>query len=105
GFFNTDFCFVGHTHIPSLFIHSQAGVNLAVPEPNTQIDLKARCIVNPGSVGQPRDHDPRAAYAIFDDQANTWDYHRVAYDVAAVQQRMEAAQLPERHILRLAYGS
>jgi len=105
GFFNTEFCFVGHTHVPSIFVHDHDGVNLVVPEPNTQVELRGRCIANPGSVGQPRDRDPRSAYVIFDDQAGTWDFRRVEYDVASVQERMQAAQLPERHILRLAYGN
>jgi diadenosine tetraphosphatase ApaH/serine/threonine PP2A family protein phosphatase len=66
--------------------------------------LSARSILNPGSVGQPRDRDARAAYAIFDTQTNTWDNRRVPYDIQSVQKRMKAFKLPERHIQRIATG-
>jgi diadenosine tetraphosphatase ApaH/serine/threonine PP2A family protein phosphatase len=77
---------------------------LVIPENFTAITLAPRVIINPGSVGQPRDRDPRAAYAIFDDVDNTWTFRRVAYDIAAVQERMRAADLPPRHIQRLEAG-
>jgi len=104
GYFETDFCFVGHTHVPVLFSLKGQTVHLEVPLPNTKFRLEKRCVVNPGSVGQPRDRDPRASYAIFDDEQNTWDYRRVEYDVETVQRRMHSAQLPERHIARLSTG-
>ena len=105
-YFETPLCFVGHTHLPviySLFDDNHLA-SLDIPEPNKKIDLPSRTIINPGSVGQPRDRDARAAFAIYDDENNTWDYRRVEYDVAAVQERMRAAELPERHIYRLAAG-
>jgi predicted phosphodiesterase len=105
-FFDTTYCFVGHTHLPVIY-HLQEGqplARLAVPEPGKLIQLARRCIINPGSVGQPRDRDPRAAYGIYDTQAQTWAYRRVAYDIPAVQSRMLAAGLPERHIQRLSAG-
>jgi hypothetical protein len=55
-------------------------------------------------VGQPRDRDPRAAFAIFDSETNTWDYRRVEYEIPLVQERMRQAGLPERHIMRIAAG-
>lgn len=103
-YFDTDLCFVGHTHIPVIFSLQEDAVNLRMPAANSQTILFARSIANPGSVGQPRDRDPRASFAIFDDEMNVWDFQRVEYDVVAVQDRMKAAQLPERHILRLAGG-
>lgn len=103
-YFATDFCFVGHTHVPVLFTLNSHGVSLQVPAVNQTFTLERRCIANPGSVGQPRDRDPRASFAIFDDETNTWDYRRVEYDVPAVQARMLAFGLPERHISRLAGG-
>ena len=103
-FFATDFCFVGHTHVPALFFSENNQVSMQVPSPNTKVTLRRRCIANPGSVGQPRDRDPRAAFAIFEDKDQTWDYVRVPYDIAAVQERMRSAKLPERHISRLAGG-
>lgn len=102
--FQTDFCFVGHTHVPVIFSLSDGAVRLEIPQPNTEFELKSRCIVNPGSVGQPRDRDPRAAFAIFDIETKVWDYRRVEYDVRGVQERMLAAELPDRHIARLVSG-
>ncbi|MCW5875257.1 MAG: metallophosphoesterase family protein [Anaerolineales bacterium] len=102
--FDGPFCFVGHTHIPVLFQQREYTVSLHMPKVNTTITLDPRCIANPGSVGQPRDRDPRAAFAIYDDQQHTWDYQRVEYDIDAVQKRMRSAGLPERHITRLASG-
>jgi diadenosine tetraphosphatase ApaH/serine/threonine PP2A family protein phosphatase len=103
-YFDDDFCFVGHTHVPVIFVFDGQSVRLQVPSPNSQIPLEKRSIANPGSVGQPRDRDPRAGFAIFDDETNVWDFRRVDYDITAVQQRMRAANLPQRHIDRLAGG-
>jgi diadenosine tetraphosphatase ApaH/serine/threonine PP2A family protein phosphatase len=61
-------------------------------------------ILNPGSVGQPRDMDPRASYAILDTEAGLWQLHRVAYDILAVQARILKAGLPERQATRLLAG-
>jgi diadenosine tetraphosphatase ApaH/serine/threonine PP2A family protein phosphatase len=61
-------------------------------------------ILNPGSVGQPRDGDPRAGYAILDTDEMTWEFHRVSYPVEIVQERMRARRFPRRLIERLAYG-
>lgn len=105
-FFDTEYCFVGHTHLPVYFQLNgrRQNARLVVPEANGRLALEPRAILNPGSVGQPRDRDPRAAYAIFDDELHTWEFCRVTYDVARVQTRMRAAGLPERHILRLTAG-
>lgn len=104
--FETHYCFVGHTHVPMIYhLPDEAlSARLIVPENSTQLVLTPRSILNPGSVGQPRDRDPRAAYAILDLDQYTWENHRVAYDIAAVQERMRTANLPERHILRLTAG-
>jgi diadenosine tetraphosphatase ApaH/serine/threonine PP2A family protein phosphatase len=61
-------------------------------------------MINPGSVGQPRDHDPRAAFALLDTETFTWTHRRVAYEVEETQQRMRTVGLPERLIQRLAFG-
>ena len=68
------------------------------------LEKDAQYLLNPGSVGQPRDGDPRAGFAIADMEHNNIEFWRVAYDVAAVQQRMTAAGLPEPLVLRLAFG-
>lgn len=105
-YFETSFCFVGHTHLPAQYLlgNGQGHASLIIPQPNQTMRLAPRSILNPGSVGQPRDRDPRAAYAIFETQNSSWDYRRVPYDIPAVQKRMKAFKLPERHIQRLAAG-
>jgi diadenosine tetraphosphatase ApaH/serine/threonine PP2A family protein phosphatase len=105
-YFDTPYCFVGHTHLPVIYYlpDDQRMARLIVPENTTQMALAPRAIINPGSVGQPRDRDPRAAYALLDLEDYTWEWHRVAYDIPAVQERMRQAKLPERHILRLEAG-
>ena len=104
--FQSPYCLVGHTHLPVLYYLPDESrmARLIVPEPLMQLILAPRAILNPGSVGQPRDRDPRASYAIYDIEQNLWEYRRVQYDIASVQKRMEAAGLPERHILRLSAG-
>jgi diadenosine tetraphosphatase ApaH/serine/threonine PP2A family protein phosphatase len=79
-------------------------VSLDIPRPGEVLKITPRAILNPGSVGQPRDRDPRSSYAIYDPQAETWEPRRVEYDVEAVQKRIRAAGLPEKHALRLAEG-
>ena len=105
-YFNSSFCLIGHTHIPAIFNQSpaQQQVTLTIPEPNQLINLQKRAIINPGSVGQPRDEDPRAAFAILDDENDEWEYRRAEYDVAKVQEKMKAIGLPKWHILRLENG-
>lgn len=105
-YFTTPLCLVGHTHLPVIYtLHDGSHMaRLNIPEANIAAPLPERAILNPGSVGQPRDRDPRAAFAILDDMKKTWDYRRVSYDVSAVQARMRQAGLPERHIMRIASG-
>jgi diadenosine tetraphosphatase ApaH/serine/threonine PP2A family protein phosphatase len=104
--FDTPFCFVGHSHIQSMFQLNEQNdrVTMELTRMGETIPLQPRVILNPGSVGQPRDRDPRAAYAIYDSQAGTWEARRVGYNIAEVQQRIRQAGLPEKHALRLAEG-
>lgn len=105
-FFDTDYCFVGHTHLPVHF-HLKPENTLAflsIPPLDKINTLSSRAILNPGSVGQPRDRDPRASYAIFDTEADIWDYRRIDYDIEETQKRMTSLKLPERHIFRLSTG-
>jgi diadenosine tetraphosphatase ApaH/serine/threonine PP2A family protein phosphatase len=104
--FSTPYCFVGHSHIQSMFQldekHDRVSMTLAkVGQP---VELRPRVILNPGSVGQPRDRDPRAAYAIYDSEIDTWEPRRTTYDIRAVQERVRQAGLPEKHAVRLAEG-
>jgi diadenosine tetraphosphatase ApaH/serine/threonine PP2A family protein phosphatase len=63
-----------------------------------------KLMVNPGSVGQPRDGDPRASYAILDVDRATVDFHRVGYDIQETQRRMRELKLPDMLADRLAFG-
>lgn len=104
--FHTPLCFVGHSHIQSMFELDEVN-DRVITAPNRigqAVPLAHRSIINPGSVGQPRDRDPRAAYAVFDSERWTWESRRVAYDIPAVQQRIHDAGLPPRHALRLSEG-
>jgi diadenosine tetraphosphatase ApaH/serine/threonine PP2A family protein phosphatase len=102
----TPVCLVGHTHVPILFTELDAGEMMASrPVYDEPVTLGgSRYIVNPGSVGQPRDGDPRAAYALLDTERMTWEHRRVAYRISETQQRMRRQGFPERLIARLEYG-
>lgn len=105
-FFDTRYCLVGHTHVPIWFEEEDVyQIVPHVPEYGRPMQLgDNRLIINPGSVGQPRDSDPRASYAILDTETLTWVYYRVRYDVARTQQQMRAQEMPNRLISRLEYG-
>jgi diadenosine tetraphosphatase ApaH/serine/threonine PP2A family protein phosphatase len=105
--FDTPRCLVGHSHIPALFALDEQTAELTfyLVSDGEVIDLsRGRLILNPGSVGQPRDGDPRASYALLNDEALTWELRRVAYDIAETQRRMREARLPNRLVERLEYG-
>ena len=109
-YFDTPFCLVGHTHVPVIHaLERQRSTRVrSSSSAGRQADGAAeparRAILNPGSVGQPRDNDPRAAYAIVDTEQLTWQARRVAYAIEITQAHMRAAGLPERLINRLAFG-
>ena len=107
-FITTPVCLNGHTHMPIIFRKPWDGMRvLEVPLPiNSPIRLVPhdQMFINPGSVGQPRDEDPRAAYAIIDLDAMTLTHRRVLYDVSATQKLMKQAKLPGRLIRRLRFG-
>ncbi|MCX6628885.1 MAG: metallophosphoesterase family protein [Candidatus Solibacter sp.] len=102
--------FFGHTHVQGGFIwnHSRVETILRTPARTDSqampIDPGCAYMINPGSTGQPRDGDPRAAYAIYDTEANEVTYRRVVYDVAAAQKKIHAAGLPPILADRLAVG-
>ena len=104
--FDTPYCFVGHSHAQAMFQLNEKNdrVTLEITTPGDIIPLTPRCILNPGSVGQPRDRDPRAAYAIYDSKAQTWEARRVDYNIPEVQERIRQAGLPEKHAVRLSEG-
>ena len=106
GFFSTPWCFIGHSHMQVVFQQCarRDSVDIVVLPPGEGYELTERAILNPGSVGQPRDHNPRAAYALFYPEKKIWEPRRVEYDIQAVKTRILEAGLPPRHAERLAGG-
>jgi predicted phosphodiesterase len=105
-FFKTPVCIIGHTHQPAAFVFDESGKGTTrILEDGTELKLDAgRVFINPGSVGQPRDRDPRASYGILDIDNGTFILHRVAYDIPSVQERMRERGLPPLLISRLGVG-
>lgn len=105
GAFETRLCLFGHTHLPVIF-HVEDGQMAVVPAmPDAPIQIDAgRALVNPGSVGQPRDGNPAAAYLLMDTDAGVVEFRRVAYDVDQTQRLMRQTDLPPRLAERLSYG-
>lgn len=99
---------VGHTHVPVMFVKDgrSHAVHMTTPAVGAPSVLKrsSHYIVNPGSVGQPRDGDPRAAYALLDTATLSWTQHRAEYPVKHTQEKMRAACFPNRLVERLEYG-
>ena len=105
--FSTQLCFVGHTHVAAVASYpcNSSRVRYRRTEGGTVIDVgDERAIVNPGSVGQPRDGDPRAAWMLFDVGRATVEMRRTEYPITVTQQAIIAAGLPEALGIRLALG-
>lgn len=100
------YCLVGHSHMPMTFkqekgggcspVHLTPGIGLVLGD--------SKMIVNPGGVGQPRDGDPRASYAIYDSERQMINLYRVDYDIEATQKKIMAAGLPVQLMTRLEQG-
>jgi diadenosine tetraphosphatase ApaH/serine/threonine PP2A family protein phosphatase len=96
----------GHTHIPVAFTEVDGRMRTLVPRSGNTVALgEGRMLLNPGSVGQPRDGDPRASYLVLDTERGTAAWGRVAYDIDAVQAAMRAVGLPNRLVDRLRVGA
>jgi predicted phosphodiesterase len=102
----TPYSLVGHSHIPFVARERAKGSPiLEYLEDGQSVELgRGRLILNPGGVGQPRDGDPRASYALCDVEARTITLHRLQYDIAETQRKMRAADLPSWLIERLSVG-
>ena len=102
--------FFGHSHFPVVFSADGAGNSILATSYEFDEFVAVKCesgkklFVNPGSVGQPRDGDPRASFAIWDQDRARIEFYRVEYDVTRTQQKMREAQLPAYLIERLAHG-
>lgn len=105
-FFDTQLCFVGHTHIPiiivldknkELYVHQDTTINLK--------DIEgSRVLINVGSVGQPRDRNPKSCYGIFDTESLQFNYRRVSYNIDKTQVKMKKIKMPDFLISRLEDG-
>ena len=106
---STPFSLFGHTHVPALMVEGGAhpeGCDLRLLSDGevVALDRGTKAAFNPGGAGQPRDGDPRTAYAVYDDAAATITAHRLEYDIAATQRLMEDASLPRPLVARLSLG-
>ncbi len=96
---------VGHSHVALQIVQSDGDLGGGVAPAGTELETGGvRALLNPGSVGQPRDGDPRAAYLVLDLDAQLASFRRVAYDVERTQREMREAGLPEMLAARLALG-
>jgi len=95
----------GHTHLPMAWAERDGRVEAIAPGPGSTFQLTdGRALLNPGSVGQPRDGDPRAGYLVIDEDAGLCTWQRVPYDIPPVQRAMLDAGLPRRLADRLGFG-
>jgi predicted phosphodiesterase len=105
-FFTTPFCFVGHTHIPIIIVLDNE--KEVYVHQGTSIDWSdmphARFLINTGSVGQPRDRNPKSCYGILDTEAKTFSFRRIDYDIQKAQQKMRKIKMPDFLITRLKDG-
>jgi diadenosine tetraphosphatase ApaH/serine/threonine PP2A family protein phosphatase len=98
--FGQRLCCFGHTHLPRIF--TEEGEQ--IPEPGDWIPIPAAALINPGSVGQPRDDNPDASFAVLDLPGQRVRYGRVPYDIPTTQAKIRAAGLPEIEAVRLELG-
>jgi predicted phosphodiesterase len=103
--FATTHCLVGHTHVPLVYRQAGSRTEPWLPRDGSQLELdERRALLNPGSVGQPRDGDRRASAMLLDTEQMTATWHRVEYPIDVVQQLMDKAGLPKRLVARLSHG-
>ncbi len=102
-FFARKVCFIGHSHYPVVIEYKDTRCQFIRPS-EVHFEPEKRYIINVGSVGQPRDGDPRAGYVVYDAATKCVQYHRLDYDMAATQRKIREAGLPEVLAERLALG-
>jgi predicted phosphodiesterase len=90
-YFDTGLCLTGHSHLPLMYHLEERILSWGMLSPDGPLQVRERMILNPGSVGQPRDNDPRASYAIYLPEEQIWHIHK--------------SGLPQRHALRLEQGN
>jgi diadenosine tetraphosphatase ApaH/serine/threonine PP2A family protein phosphatase len=99
----TTVCFNGHTHVPIAFVRGEKGIQGGLYG-KIKIEIGRKYFVNCGSIGQPRDRNPKAAYVTFDLISNFIELHRLDYDIGATQAKIHGAGLPPSLAERLAVG-
>lgn len=99
----TKLCFVGHTHRPLIFIQDGESYRVS-PQQKLALKPKERYIINPGSVGQPRDGNPQSAYLVYDSQRHELEIKSTSYDIAKAQKKIIDAGLPRALAERLSFG-
>ncbi len=105
--FETDYCFVGHTHTPIIYrlLNNDGKTEAESPEYGVAKQLNGhRLIINPGSVGQPRDSNPNASYGVLHVESAVFEYRRIPYPIHVTQEKMRQHDMPERLIKRLEHG-
>jgi len=103
--FDTRICLHGHTHVPIVFRAGEGSAEVVSARPGAPVTIaEGRLLLNPGSVGQPRDGDPASSYVVIDTEAGNAEFHRVSYDIDRTQRLMRDADLPARLVERLRYG-
>ncbi len=102
--FASRLCFVGHSHQPAVWSLGSSGPEFEAGPESIDLESGRRYLVNVGSVGQPRDGDPRACYAVWDVDAGRITFHRVSYDIATAREKIFKAGLPRYLGDRLLHG-
>ena len=106
-YFQTPVCFFGHTHFPFVYAEKDQiveGTFLEGRSNEVKLEKGVHYLINPGSVGQPRDRNPMAAFAIYDSDARTVKFYRVEYDIAEAQRKIHEQNLPSALAERLTLG-
>lgn len=106
-YIQTPLCFFGHTHFPFVYTEKDGAVEGTFLEGNAnelKLEKGARYLINPGSIGQPRDRNPAAAFAIYDSETRIVKFHRVEYDVEDAKRKILDARLPAALAERLSLG-
>lgn len=97
-------CFHGHSHIPTIYSEVPGDMPRRKAAHDFDPCEESRYLINVGSVGQPRDDDPRAGWVCFDTAHDHIDFHRIEYDISLTQSKMTQARMPEALVTRLAVG-
>ena len=103
-YLETKLTFFGHTHLQGGFLLAARGIKRIPPDRVLQLEPDYYYLINPGSVGQPRDGDPRAGYALYSPQERTVEFKRVPYDIGKAAAKILKADLPESLAMRLFEG-